>query len=421
MVRARASELDLLRHRDVADLTPAERALLAALFATIRPVAPRRRALRRRRDHRGDLDMRRTLREELRRGGEVGPIRFRRTISRPRRVVLLIDVSGSMSAYADTLLRCAHVWVRAEPRHTEVFTIGTRLTRLTRALRARDAEAALRWRGSRCRTGPAAPGSERCSSAFPDRWGQRGMARGAVLVIFSDGWERGDVALLAEQMHRLRVARSPGGVGQPASGQGGLPSGAERHHRSHAVPGRSARRSFAGDVRRPRGGGSRCVRYSMSCSPGGARTARSGWPPWSPPGARRPARAGAAMLLGPDGEAVGSVSGGCVEGAVYELSGEVVATGVPVLQRYGVSDDDAFAVGLTCGGILDVFVERVDAQSFPRARRRSPPTSTPVGRSPSARSSSTRTRRSGGGSSSGPEVRRIGRPVASAPPGWTPR
>lgn len=78
-----------------------------------------------------------------------------------------------------------------------------------------------------------------------------------------------------------------------------------------------------------------------------------------------PRPAGASMLVGPDGEAVGSVSGGCVEGAVYELSEEVVASGTPVLQRYGVSDDDAFAVGLTCGGILDVFVERVDPQTFP--------------------------------------------------------
>ena len=74
---------------------------------------------------------------------------------------------------------------------------------------------------------------------------------------------------------------------------------------------------------------------------------------------------GAAMLVGPGGEAVGSVSGGCVEGAVYALGEEVVDSGVPVLQRYGVSDDDAFAVGLTCGGILDVFVERVDQESFP--------------------------------------------------------
>ncbi len=74
---------------------------------------------------------------------------------------------------------------------------------------------------------------------------------------------------------------------------------------------------------------------------------------------------GASMLVGPNGEAVGSVSGGCVEGAVYELGQQVVASGAPVLERYGVSDDDAFAVGLTCGGILDVFVEKVDRHTFP--------------------------------------------------------
>jgi len=74
---------------------------------------------------------------------------------------------------------------------------------------------------------------------------------------------------------------------------------------------------------------------------------------------------GASMLVGPAGEAVGSVSGGCVEGAVYELGQSVVADGTPVLQRYGVSDDDAFAVGLTCGGILDVFVEKVNREAFP--------------------------------------------------------
>ena len=74
---------------------------------------------------------------------------------------------------------------------------------------------------------------------------------------------------------------------------------------------------------------------------------------------------GASMLVGPDGEAVGSVSGGCVEGAVYELAESVVGSGVPVLERYGVSDDDAFAVGLTCGGILDVFVEKVNRETFP--------------------------------------------------------
>ncbi|MEO6510173.1 MAG: XdhC/CoxI family protein [Nocardioides sp.] len=74
---------------------------------------------------------------------------------------------------------------------------------------------------------------------------------------------------------------------------------------------------------------------------------------------------GASMLVGPDETAVGSVSGGCVEGAVYELGQSVVESGEPVLQRYGISDDDAFAVGLTCGGILDVYVEKVSRETFP--------------------------------------------------------
>jgi xanthine dehydrogenase accessory factor len=78
-----------------------------------------------------------------------------------------------------------------------------------------------------------------------------------------------------------------------------------------------------------------------------------------------PRPAGASMLVGPDESAVGSVSGGCVEGAVYELAQSVVESGSPVLERYGVSDDDAFAVGLTCGGILDVYVEKVSQETFP--------------------------------------------------------
>ncbi len=77
-----------------------------------------------------------------------------------------------------------------------------------------------------------------------------------------------------------------------------------------------------------------------------------------------PRPSGATMLIGPDGTAVGSVSGGCVEGAVYELGQQVLAKGRPVLQRYGVSDDDAYAVGLTCGGVVEVFLQRVSAESF---------------------------------------------------------
>ena len=87
---------------------------------------------------------------------------------------------------------------------------------------------------------------------------------------------------------------------------------------------------------------------------------------------------GASMLVGPDDTAVGSVSGGCVEGAVYELAQSVVASGEPVLERYGVSDDDAFAVGLTCGGILDVFVEQVSRETFSTHTSRMPPQVSPT-------------------------------------------
>jgi xanthine dehydrogenase accessory factor len=79
-----------------------------------------------------------------------------------------------------------------------------------------------------------------------------------------------------------------------------------------------------------------------------------------------PRAAGAAMVVSPDGSVAGSVSGGCVEAAVYELAREVVQTGRPQLQRYGITDDDAFAVGLTCGGIIDIFAEPVSRATFPQ-------------------------------------------------------
>jgi xanthine dehydrogenase accessory factor len=78
-----------------------------------------------------------------------------------------------------------------------------------------------------------------------------------------------------------------------------------------------------------------------------------------------PREPGAALAVSADGEVVGSVSGGCVEGAVYELATDVIASGQPVLQRYGVSDDTAFSVGLTCGGIIDIFVEPVSKERYP--------------------------------------------------------
>ncbi len=201
-----ASAAEVLRHRDVAELDDTGRADMRRLLAALDVRLPQRSSSRRRRSHRGELDVRRTLREELRRAGEPGPLRYRRSVPRPRRVVWLIDVSGSMSPYADVLLRLAHTQLRAGDSRTrvEVFTVGTRLTRVTPALAHRDVERALAAVGDQV---PDWSGGTRLGEtvrAFVDRWGQRGVARGAVVVICSDGWERGDPALLAEQVQRLR-------------------------------------------------------------------------------------------------------------------------------------------------------------------------------------------------------------------------
>ncbi|WP_370617928.1 vWA domain-containing protein [Mumia sp. Pv 4-285] len=199
-----ASRTETLRHRDVASLSASERAAVARMFDGLDVSVPLRRSPRRTPHRRGDLDPTRTLRDQLRRAGEPGPLRFRAPRRRPRRVVLLVDVSGSMSAYADSLLRLAHRLVSASPRQVEVFTLGTRLTRVTAAMRLRDAEDALTAAGAAV---PDWSGGTRLGEvlrAFVDRWGQRGMARGAVVVVASDGWERGDPVLLGEQVQRLQ-------------------------------------------------------------------------------------------------------------------------------------------------------------------------------------------------------------------------
>lgn len=196
-----ASSAEVLRHRDVAELSAAERAQLNRLLAAFALHGRTRRSARRRPARRGDVDPRRTVRALLRRGGEPARPHRHARVERPRRVVLLVDVSGSMAPYADALLRFAHAAVRGG--RTEVFTIGTRLTRVTRELSHRDPDLAMAalaaavpdWRGG-TRLGELL-------REFLNRWGQRGLARGAVVVLLSDGWERGDPELLAAQMRRL--------------------------------------------------------------------------------------------------------------------------------------------------------------------------------------------------------------------------
>jgi uncharacterized protein with von Willebrand factor type A (vWA) domain len=202
-VHAHASGHEVLRNRDLAELTPAEREHLRRLLALLRPQLPTRRSRRLHPSRHGPTDPGRTLRSALRNQGELRDLLRRDHSRRPRKVVLLVDVSGSMEPYADALLRFAHVVVRRSPGAVEVFTLGTRLTRITRELRMRDADRALAAAGKAI---PDWSGGTRLGEvmrAFVDRWGQRGAARRAVVVVFSDGWERGETEMLGVQMARL--------------------------------------------------------------------------------------------------------------------------------------------------------------------------------------------------------------------------
>jgi uncharacterized protein with von Willebrand factor type A (vWA) domain len=201
-----ASDAEVLRHRDLATLSAVERAEAARLLARLAGAHPMRPGRRYRPASRGGVDRRRSVRAMLRAGGEPRPLLRRHRKPRPRRLVLLVDVSGSMSPYADALLRLAHALVQHRPRWTAVYALGTRLTPLTAHLRTHDVEAALREAG---RAIPDWRGGTRLAdtvTAFVRRDGHRGVARRAVVVVFSDGWECGDAAQLGAavaHVHRL--------------------------------------------------------------------------------------------------------------------------------------------------------------------------------------------------------------------------
>jgi uncharacterized protein with von Willebrand factor type A (vWA) domain len=201
-IRLRYSPVEVLRTKDFALYSPEEFAELQRLLADLRLSGALKRSRRLEPAHRGRHDPRRTMRGAMRTGGETVRHRFRRTRIQPRRVVLLCDVSGSMAPYSRALLRFLHAGVVSGAR-LEAFSIGTRLTRITKELATRDPDQALRQAAGAVKD---ISGGTRLGDAmkdFVDRWGQRGMARGAVVVVLSDGWDRGDVNVLAEQMQRL--------------------------------------------------------------------------------------------------------------------------------------------------------------------------------------------------------------------------
>jgi uncharacterized protein with von Willebrand factor type A (vWA) domain len=205
VLAVRYSPVEVLRHKDFAVYSPAELAESRRLMADLRLVGALRRSRRLRRSHRqhGRPDVRRTVRMAVRAGGEVVRRARVEPSLRPRRVVMLCDVSGSMEPYARALLRFLHAAVVGRGR-VEAFALGTRLTRITRELSWHDPDAAL---AGAARAVPDWSGGTRLGEglrSFNDRWGVRGLARGAVVVILSDGWDRGDPDELAREMARLR-------------------------------------------------------------------------------------------------------------------------------------------------------------------------------------------------------------------------
>jgi uncharacterized protein len=201
-VRLRYSPVDVLRNKDFALYTAEEFAELHKLLADLSLSGALRRSRRLEPAPRGRYDQRRTLRGAMRTGGEPIRHRFRRARSRPRRVVLLCDISGSMSAYSRALLRFMHAGV-ISGAPLEAFVLGTRLTRVTRELTTKNPDRALGEASGAARDWSGGTRLGETIKEFVDRWGQRGMARGSVVVILSDGWDRGDVDVLAEQMLRL--------------------------------------------------------------------------------------------------------------------------------------------------------------------------------------------------------------------------
>ncbi len=199
-----ASDVELLRDKDFAECDPDELDAIGRLMDGLVIATPMRRTRRTARARRGIRpDLRRALRAQIRRGGTVLPIPRRRPRVRPRRLVLLLDVSGSMSSYSRALLQFAYA-VAQGPARVEVFCFGTRLTRVSGALARRDPDQALRqaaetvvdWEGG-TRIGESV-------REYLRTWAWRGGCRGAVVVLCSDGLERGDPDVLAAAMARLQ-------------------------------------------------------------------------------------------------------------------------------------------------------------------------------------------------------------------------
>jgi uncharacterized protein with von Willebrand factor type A (vWA) domain len=211
-----ASDADALKHRSFAACTPGELAALRRIMARMRLTPPRRRSRRYRPasrsrppQRRSYIDMRRTARESMRTYGDPARLYFKKRKTRPRPLVLILDVSGSMADYSRHLLQFAHTARRsvsapgASRARVEVFCFGTRLTRITRELNRRKPDDALDQAARAVSDWDGGTRIGESLGTFVKRHARAGLARGAVVVICSDGLDRGDPETLANAMERL--------------------------------------------------------------------------------------------------------------------------------------------------------------------------------------------------------------------------
>lgn len=204
----RFSAVETLRTKDFAQYSNDELSEAQRLMQRLRFAGSPRRSLRQTASRRrgANVDVRRTVRTSFAHLGEPVRREWRQPSERLRRLVVLLDVSGSMEPYARAFLRFMHAAMVGRQR-VEAFTLGTRLTRITRELSHRDPDKALTRTSQQVADWSGGTRIGECLRTFNDRWGVRGMARGAIVVVLSDGWDRGNPAVLSEQMRRLqRVA-----------------------------------------------------------------------------------------------------------------------------------------------------------------------------------------------------------------------
>lgn len=198
------SAREVLRHKDFGELSGEELEAIQQLMRDLVWELGQRRT-RRRQPGRGRLlDLRRILRRNLRHGGEAFEWATLEPKFKPRPLVIIADISGSMERYTRLLLHFVYALAEGLDQHVEAFVFSTRLTRITRQLRDRDADRALR---AVAHAVPDWSGGTRIGAAlktFNFDWGRRVLGRGAVVLLISDGWDRGDIELLRAEMARLQ-------------------------------------------------------------------------------------------------------------------------------------------------------------------------------------------------------------------------